>query len=273
LTIRASIGGQGNDNLGTYYAYQGLYTIANSLGQGGTYTDRLPTPGLKWETNLNLNVGVDIAAFNNRVALSAEYFNRQSRDLLFTMPMALSTGYSGYDANIGALRNTGFDLDLKTTPVRNEAFRWNFDINLSHYINRITELPTAENIPTGNKLLRVGGSIYDFYLPRWAGVDPENGNPLWYLADEQGQQSQETTSEYGNAGRFILGSSLPDLVGGIHNSISYKNFDFSALLSFSLGGQILDNDYVQLMHNGNNVGRTWSKEMLDRWTPEDRKSV
>lgn len=272
LTIRASIGGQGNDNLGTYYAYQGLYTIANSLGQGGTYTDRLPTPGLKWETNLNLNVGIDIAAFNNRVALSAEYFNRQSRDLLFTMPMALSTGYSGYDANIGALRNTGFDLDLKTTPIRNQAFRWNFDINLSHYINRITELPTAENIPTGNKLLRVGGSIYDFYLPRWAGVDPENGNPLWYLADEQGQQSQETTSEYGNAGRFILGSSLPDLVGGIHNSISYKNFDFSALLSFSLGGQILDNDYVQLMHNGNNVGRTWSKEMLERWTPENTQT-
>lgn len=270
LTLRASFGGQGNDNLGTYYAYQGLYTIANSLGQGGTYTDRLPTPGLQWETNLNLNVGLDIAAFDNRIALSVEYFNRQSRDLLFTMPMALSTGYSGYDANIGALRNTGFDVDLRTTPVRNDDFRWNLDINLSHYKNRITELPTAENIPSGNKLLRVGGSIYDFYLPRWAGVNPDNGEPLWYLADQDGNQTEETTSEYGNAGRFILGSSLPDLVGGIHNSLQYKNIDFSALLSFSIGGQILDNDYVQLMHNGNNVGRTWSQEMLARWTPENR---
>ncbi|MGO1595133.1 MAG: SusC/RagA family TonB-linked outer membrane protein [Sphingobacterium sp.] len=270
LTLRASFGGQGNDNLGTYYAYQGLYTIANNLGQGGTYTDRLPTPGLKWETNLNLNVGLDIAAFQNRVALSVEYFNRQSKDLLFTMPMALSTGYSGYDANIGALRNTGVDVDLRTIPVRNDEFRWNLDVNFSHYKNKITELPTAENIPTGNKLLRVGGSIYDFYLPEWAGVDPENGNPLWYLADEDGHRSEQTTSEYGNAGRFILGSSLPDLVGGIHNSISYRDFDFSALLSFSIGGQILDRDYVQLMHNGNNVGRTWSQEMLERWTPENR---
>src|SRR5690606_26078028 len=78
LTLRASYGGQGNDNLGTYYAYQGLYTIANNLGQGGTYTDRLPTPDLKWETNLNFNVGLDIAAFQNRVALSVEYYNRQS---------------------------------------------------------------------------------------------------------------------------------------------------------------------------------------------------
>ncbi len=269
LTLRASFGGQGNDNLGTYYANQGLYTIANSLGEGGTYTERLATPELKWETNLNLNVGVDIAAFENRVALSVEYFNRQSKDLLFTMPMAISTGYSGYDANIGSLRNTGVDIDLRTIPIRNDNFRWNLDVNLSHYKNKITELPTENSIPQGNKLLRVGGSIYDFYIREWAGVNPENGNPEWYLADENGDKTGETTSVYADAGQFIAGSSLPDLVGGIHNSFSYKNFDLSALLSFTLGGKVLDNDYTQLLHNGNNVGRTWSREMLNRWTPEN----
>ncbi|MGO3306969.1 MAG: SusC/RagA family TonB-linked outer membrane protein [Sphingobacterium sp.] len=269
LTLRASYGGQGNDNLGTYYANQGLYTIANSLGEGGTYTQRLATPGLKWETNLNLNVGVDIAAFENRVALSVEYFNRQSKDLLFTMPMALSTGYDGYDANIGSLRNTGIDVDIRTIPIRNDNFRWNLDLNLSHYKNKITELPTGNDIPRDNKLLRVGGSIYDFYIREWAGVNPEDGNPQWYLADENGNNSGKKTSVYADAGQFIAGSSLPDLVGGISNSITYKNIDFSALLSFSLGGKVLDRDYTQLLHNGNNVGRTWSTEILNRWTPEN----
>ncbi|WP_223580676.1 SusC/RagA family TonB-linked outer membrane protein [Sphingobacterium sp. GVS05A] len=273
LTVRASYGGQGNDNLGTYYAYKGLYTIANSLGRGGTYTGRLATPDLKWESNLNLNVGFDVSAFDNRVSLTVEYFNRRSKDLLFTMPMAYSTGYTGYDANIGALKNTGIDVDIHTIPVQNENFRWNLDVNFSHFKNKITALPNNnKSIPTGNKLLRVGGSIYDFYLPEWAGVNPENGLPQWYTADKDGYKTGEKTSEYGKAGNFIAGSSLPDLVGGIQNSFTYRNFDLSALLSFSLGGQILDNDYIQIMHNGSNPGRAWSKEILEHWTPENTQT-
>lgn len=275
LTLRASYGGQGNDNLGTYYAYQGLYTIANSLGQGGTVTSRLPTPDLKWETNLNFNLGLDIAILQNRISLSAEYFNRQSKDLLFTMPLALSSGYTGYDANIGSMKNTGFDIDLRTIPVRTADFRWNLDVNFSHYRNRITDLPTENNEPLdagGNRLLRIGGSIYDFYIPEWAGVNPDNGNPQWYLADNDGNRTDGTTSVYADAGRFIQGSSLPDLVGGVNNSFSYKNFDLSALLSFSIGGQILDNDYLMIMHNGNTSGRAWGKEILNRWTPENTET-
>lgn len=273
LTLRASYGGQGNDNLGTYFAYQGLYTIANSLGKGGTYTGRLATPDLKWETNLNLNVGVDVSAFQDRVSLTVEYFDRRSKDLLFTMPMAPSTGYVGYDANIGAVKNTGIDVDIRTIPVKNDNFKWNLDINFSHYKNKVTSLPdNTKSIISGTKILRVGGSVYDFYMPEWAGVNPENGLPQWYLADKDGNNTGEKTSKYSDAGSFVAGSSLPDLVGGVQNSFTYKNFDLSALLSFSLGGQILDNDYIQLLHNGNNAGRAWSKEILNHWTPENTQT-
>lgn len=272
LTLRASYGGQGNDNLQTsggqplYFAYNGLYSINNNLGESGIVTSRLPTPDLQWETNLNLNVGLDIAILNQRVAASIEYFNRQSKNLLYSRPMAPSTGYTAVDANIGALRNRGIDVSLQTVPVLTESFRWGLDINLSHYRNRITELP-QDRIINGNKLLQVGGSIYDFYLREWAGVDPETGNPLWYQDAPDG--SRTTTSVYGNGTQYLHGSSLPDLVGGVNNSFRYGNVDFSALLSYSLGGQILDRDYVQLLHNGNNPGRVWSTEMLDRWTPEN----
>ncbi|GAA4785301.1 TonB-dependent receptor [Olivibacter ginsenosidimutans] len=267
LTLRASYGGQGNDNLGIYYAYQGLYAFSNNLGEAGAVTRRLPTPDLKWETNLNLNLGLDIAILDQRVAATIEYFNRKSKDLLYTQPMAPSTGYSGYDSNIGAVKNTGFDFTLQTVPVRNEQFRWNLDLNLSHFTNKITELP-KDRIENGNKLLTVGGSIYDFYLREWAGVDPENGDPLWYKADENGHRTNETTNVYGEADRFVLGSALPDVVGGLSNSFTYKQFDLSALLSFSLGGKVFDGDYLPLLHQGSSPGRAWSTEMLERWTPE-----
>src|SRR5690606_23421963 len=186
--------------LGTYFAYQGLYTIANSLGKGGTYTGRLATPDLKWETNLNLNVGVDVSAFQDRVSLTVEYFDRRSKDLLFTMPMAASTGYVGYDANIGAVKNTGIDVDIRTIPVKNNNFKWNLDINFSHYKNKVTSLPdNTKSIISGTKILRVGGSVYDFYMPEWAGVNPENGLPQWYLADKDGNNTGEKTSKYSDA--------------------------------------------------------------------------
>ena len=94
--------------------------------------------------------------------------------------MALSTGYTGYDANIGTMRNRGVDVDVRTIPVRNENLRWNLDFNISHFKNKITEMPQEEGNPRGNKMLRVGGSLYDFYLPTWAGVNPENRSPQWY---------------------------------------------------------------------------------------------
>ncbi|UFH30909.1 TonB-dependent receptor [Chryseobacterium sp. C-71] len=270
LTLRASYGGQGNDKLSTYYAYQSLYTFYNNLGEGGTVASRLPTPDLKWETNLNLNVGLEFAILKNRIKGNVEYFQRQSQDLLFDMPLAPSVGFSGYQANIGELKNAGFEFSLLTTPVKNDNFQWDVDVNLTTLNNKITKLPKG-SIVSGTKLLQVGGSIYDFFIPEWMGVDPSNGNPLWktITTDANGNTVEGTTSEYAKATKTLQGSSLPKVMGGLTTSIRYKDFDFSGLLTFSLGGKILDTDYMMLMHNGSAAGRAWSSEMLNRWTPEN----
>ncbi|MCW3162145.1 SusC/RagA family TonB-linked outer membrane protein [Chryseobacterium oryctis] len=270
LTLRASYGGQGNDKLSTYYAYQSLYRFYNNLGEPGTVASKLPTPDLKWETNLNLNVGLEFAILNNRIKGNIEYFKRQSKDLLFEKPLAPSLGFTGYQANVGTLQNTGFEFSLFTTPVRNDNFEWNVDVNLSTLKNKITKLPQG-SIISGTKLLTVGGSVYDFYIPTWVGVDPSNGKPLWktITTDTNGQTVEGTTSEYAKATREIQGSSLPKLIGGVSTSIRYKNFDLSGLLTFRLGGKVLDNDYTTIMSNGNLAGRAWSAEILNRWTPEN----
>jgi TonB-linked SusC/RagA family outer membrane protein len=271
LTLRASYGGQGNDKLKTYYAYQSLYTFYNNLGEPGTVANKLPTPDLKWETNINLNVGLEFAILNNRIKGNVEYFKRESQDLLFEMPLAPSLGFTGFQANIGKLQNSGFEFSLFTTPIRTKDFEWNVDVNLSTLSNTITKLPKG-SIISGTKLLREGGSVYDFYLPTWAGVDPSNGKPLWktITTDANGQTVEGTTSEIGKATREIQGSSLPKLVGGITTSLAYKNFDLSALLTFRIGGKVLDTDYTSILSGGNLPGRAWSEEMLNRWTPENR---
>lgn len=271
LTVRASYGAQGNDNLGDagtgkFYTYKFLYQINSNLGEGGTFRENLYNPMLKWETNLNLNLGVDFSMFKNRLGGSVEFFRRSSRDLLYSKPLALSTGYSAIDQNIGALKNTGVDVNLNAIPVQTKDFSWKVDLNLTHYKNEITSLPQKEIINNTKKLM-VGHSIYDFWLRKWAGVDPSNGLPTWYVTDEQGKTT--TTTEYAKGSQYYVGSSLPDLYGGLTNTFRYKNLSFSFLITYSLGGKILDNDVTFLMHTGTSAGRAWHTDMLDRWTPQN----
>jgi TonB-linked SusC/RagA family outer membrane protein len=269
LTLKGSYGASGNDNLSTYYAYLALFGIQNNLGNGGVITSRLATPGLKWESNLNLNIGLDFGLFDNRLYGSFNYYNRTSKDLLYAKPMAASTGFGSISANIGALRNTGVELELNVIPVSTRDFKWNIGLNVAHNTNKITELPQKEII-SGTKKLMVGKSIYEFYLREWAGVDAKTGNPLWYQNDADGKKV--TTTNYASATQYYAGSALPDVTGGLTNTLNYKNFELSFLLAYSIGGKVLDLDYVSLLSGGASPGRSWSTELLERWTPEHTSS-
>lgn len=283
LTFRGSYGAQGNDNLGEYYAYQDLYAIYNSLNEAGLISSRLPTPKLKWESNLNLNLGIDFSIAQERFSGSLEYYTRKSKDLLFSRPLAPSLGFVDIAENIGSLKNTGVEAQFQVSAIQKESFQWRILANVGHFVNKITELPQKEII-SGNvgqlgatKRLTVGSSVYDFYIREWAGIDPENGNPLWYKNTYDPAQpnlvnGRTTTSIYADADKYDMGSSLPDVYGGLTNTFTYKNFELSALITYSIGGKILDLDKVMLSHNGENFGRTWSKDMIHRWTPENTQT-
>ncbi|MHA4809729.1 SusC/RagA family TonB-linked outer membrane protein [Flavitalea flava] len=271
LTLKTSYGASGNDNLigsdglKNYYAYQALYRINNNLGNGGVLASRLPTPDLKWESNLNFNTGLDFGLFGNRLSGTVNYYIRTSKNLLYSKPLASSTGFGSVDANIGTLRNKGIELTLNVVPVNTGNFRWDIELNLSHNKNEVTSLPQKEII-SGTKKLMVGKSIYDFFIREWAGVDPATGNPLWYTTDNQGKK--KTTTVYGNGTQYYEGSSLPTVFGGITNTFRYKSVELSFLFSYSLGGKILDGDIVSMLTGGASPGHSWSKELLSSWTPE-----
>lgn len=270
LTLRSSYGGQGNDNIDGYGAYRFLFDINNNLGESGFVSSSLGNKNLKWETNLNFNIGVDFGFFDKRLYGSAEFFNRRSKDLLFEIPKPLSIGYSSYPANIGAIKNTGFELSLTGVPVRTKDWQWDISVNATHFKNEITKLP-QEEIITGNKVLRKGGTIYDFFLVEWAGVDKENGLPLWYKTTDDGKREATTNYNEANttASKIIAGTSLPSLMGGFSTNLRYKDFEFSALFAYSLGGKIYNGDKISILANGSSAGRAMSEDLLNRWTPEN----
>ena len=274
LTLKASYGAQGNDNLGTYYASKGLYAIVSNLGENALVSDRIATPKLKWETNLNFNVGIDFSLWNNRVSGSFDFLQRRSKDLLYSRPVAPSLGYKSVDENVGALKNTGIELSLNGTLINTQDFIWKLGLNLTHYKNEVTELPLKDMPPSGVNKLAVGRSVYDFYTKEWAGVDPENGNPLWYmdiLDKDDNVVGRGTTSVYKDAtDYFVNKSSLPKVYGGFNTSFSYKGVELSAIFAYSVGGYIMNRDITMILHNGSSAGRAWSKEILNRWTPENR---
>lgn len=277
LTLRVSYGAQGNDKVGNF-AYGGFYSIYNSLDMLGLLPSDLPTPNLKWETNLNLNIGADVALFNNRLIAQIDFFDRRSKDLLFLKPLSPSTGYSGINANIGSLSNRGIDGQITGVAIRNKDFRWTVTANFGHYKNRITKLP-QEEILTGSigqygntKKMVEGGSIYDFYIKEWAGVDQETGKATWYKdeLDAEGRVTgRTTTANQTEATPYFQGSSLPDLYGGLSNTFNYRGLELSFLFSYNIGGKIFDGDQPMVMHVGSAPGRAWSTEALNRWTPEN----
>lgn len=269
LSLRSSYGAQGNDNINDFYAYQALYELTNNNGNPGLVFDRLAAPKLSWETNLNFNVGLDFGVLNNRISGTVEFFSRRSKDLLFNKELAPSTGNSSVRANLGAVKNYGWEFMLQGYPIHTKDWKWRLSVNATTYKNVITSLPEDE-MWSGSKKWVKGGSLYDFYMIEWAGVNAENGNPQWYIYNDKGEkiitESYADTQDRSN--RVKVGNSLPKVSGGFQSDLTFRNFSLSALFTYNIGGKIYNSDKIGMQHQGR-AGATWSTDMLNRWTPEN----
>jgi TonB-linked SusC/RagA family outer membrane protein len=277
LKLKASYGETGNQELYNngspiYYAYQNLYNLGyNNVNNPGAIVGAPSNPALVWEGNKQLNIGTDFTILKNRLQGSIEWFNRISDNLLFGVPLAASTGYSPaqINENIGALKNTGVELQLGYNAIRQKNFDWRIDLNLTHFKNEFTKLPPGQTeIISGTKKIMVGHSIYDFWIKEYAGVDAATGDALFYQ-DVLGTDGKPTgqrvlTNNYSKASYYYEGSAIPDLTGGLTNSFRYGNFDLSFLLTFSYGGKFYDQNFQALMHAGS-YGTAWATEILNRW--------
>lgn len=291
LKWRVSYGAQGNQELSGYYPYQSVYESGQVGNAPGLYINTLANKDLTWETNLNFNIGVDFSFFNSRLRGSAEYFQRSSKDLLYGLDLASSSGYSSILSNIGAMKNNGVEIDLKGTIFTTKNFGLDLGLNIAHYRNKITSFPVKKGVQSGTKFLVEGGDIYAFKLVEWAGNTKDGeplydrtkageivevrkasaGEPSWYLFDENGKKYKST--QYSTASTYYrqnMGSALPKVYGGLNLDFRVYDFTITALFSYSLGGKLYATDYLGNYSYGTSKGRPLAKEMLNRWTPENQ---
>lgn len=272
LTLRASYGAQGNDNVG-YYAYQALYSIGSFLGETTLTTSRLDTPELSWETNLNANIGLDFSLWSNRLFGTVEWFQRTSKDLLFARDLVPSSGFSSIDDNIGKVRNYGWEFTLGGTPILTRDWTWRLSVNATTYKNEIVSIPT-DVMWSGTKKWVKGGSLYDFWMYEWAGVDPETGDAQWYMTDTETGERVKTTN-YGSLtsqDKVKVGNALPKVSGGFQSDLTWRDLSLSMTFAYSIGNKIYNRDKASLMGVSGANGSTMSKDLLNRWTPENTQT-
>lgn len=271
--LRTSYGSTGNDAGIGYYAWQALYNIGvNNANEPGFLQSSLSNEKLTWESNTAFDVALEFALLK-RVTGTVEYYHRVSSNLLFAVPLPSSSGITSQDQNVGEMYNEGIEARIGVDVVKKSNFRWNIDFNVSTVKNEITKLP-QEEIISGTKKLMVGHSIYDFWLRDYYGVDPADGMALYdaNIKDFATQASNlriinetDTVSiSENNAKYHYAGTAIPDLMGGITSTFSYKGLELSILGTFQIGGLIYDGAYASLMHAGN-YGNALSVDILERW--------
>ncbi|MDR1592962.1 MAG: TonB-dependent receptor [Prevotellaceae bacterium] len=276
LSLKVSYGVQGNDDIldsnsvSDYYLWQSFYNLTwPNANLGGAVVSSLENRDVTWEKNYNLNTGIEARLFGNRLDISFEYFDRKTKDLLLSFPMALSTGFSGYNANIGDMSNKGFEASISGLIVDTEL-KVRLNLMVSKVKNEVLRLTKDSDVITsGLRVIEVGKEIYTYYMSKSAGVDPATGAQLYwaYDKDEDGNITKEyVTSDYQKAtnSKYYLGSRIPKLFGSIGTEITFRGFDFSALTTYSIGGKVYDGLYngaMNIMYGGD----TWHKNKLRRW--------
>ncbi|MBK8966515.1 MAG: TonB-dependent receptor [Lewinellaceae bacterium] len=260
LRLRASYGTSGNADIGNFVT-QELYGFgAAYLNEPGSSPSQIGNPDLTWEKSKNLNVGLDFGILNNRVSGSVEYYDRRSEDLLLSVPVSSTSGFTTATQNVGKMKNSGVEVVLNLVPVkatRPDGFNWDLNFNISFNNNEILELPNGEDILNGRQIYRVGQPIRSIYIQEWAGVNPDNGTPQWLRADGT------VTGTYSQAARSIVGNAEPTYIAGLNNTFSFKGFALSAFFYTAQGHQLYNASRPFIESDGLRFGWAHSRAALE----------
>ena len=260
--IRASYGVVANANgLGNYdWRPQVGYGLSYNNQPGGNY-NTLGAVDLKWESGKQTDVGLDATFLNNRVNIVFDWYNRITDNLIYKLPTSLSTGFDTKISNVGALQNKGIEFTINVTPIKIKDFSWDVSFNITHNKNSLTKNPLNVDQANGSFILGKGHDFYEFYLKQWAGVDPANGNPLWYTDETK----TATTSSYNSAAKVATGKSAsPKYYGGFSNTFTYKGFSISGDFYYNYGNYVQDS-YAKYFSDEVNPSYGKYSYNLDRW--------
>ncbi|HAO48835.1 MAG TPA: SusC/RagA family TonB-linked outer membrane protein [Runella sp.] len=272
LKIRASYGRTGNAEIGNF-PQLGLYTgDAAYAGLPGQRPSQLANPDLKWETSDQVDIGIDFGILNNRISGEIDYYNKQTSGLLLNVNVPGTTGFTTQVKNVGRLENKGVEFVLNTDNLVG-AFKWKTSINLAANRNKITDLQ-GQIIEAGlNNMSRAveGQPLGTFFTAEYAGVDPANGDALWYknVKNADGTIDRSTTNSYNQAQRVVVGNPQPRLLGGLTNTFSYKGFDLSIFFNGVFGNKLNFYGVGRFSSANARFEDNQTADQLDSWTKEN----
>lgn len=266
LKLRFSYGTTGNQALTEDFAPLERYARANYAEEIGLAQVSIANPDLRWETTRELDGGFDLALFNSRISLIGDYYQKYTTDLLVDKPISATTGQTSRLENVGSMKNAGVEFELSTRNFvsdRTGGFEWTTDFNVAHNKNRIVSLYRDQPFSSGRydiNRVQVGHPIGEFYAYKFAGVDPANGNALYYKANG----SKTTYTGLTADDQMFVGSPHAKYTGGFTNTLSWAGLDLRAFLQFSEGNKIFNAIRVFADDGGRYADNKFG-DVLRRW--------
>lgn len=275
LKLRASYGSVGNRPNSLYPQYD-LYSITARYNEKpGALISQRGNPNLTWEKTYAAGVGFDATLFD-RLRITFDYYNKQTSDLLYAIPISGVTGITRYWDNVGNVINNGIEITVGVDIIKGKDWNWSVDANLGTNRNKVDKLYSGKdeiiisgglNIAGGaDRILKLGLDADTWYMREWAGVNPENGKPTWYKTDKDG--NRVVTEKYAEANEVsTLGAYTPKFFGGFSTDLSWKNLDFNAVFGYSVGGKIYNYFRSEIDSDGAYTDRNQMKlqDGCSRW--------
>ncbi|GLR17589.1 SusC/RagA family TonB-linked outer membrane protein [Portibacter lacus] len=270
--LRVSYGLTGNSNIPPYLDLATYNITRNYNGQPAGEPNNPANPFLGWETTKMGNVGFDLEILRSSINLSVDLYQKSVEGMLLNNPLPFSSGYQSRTENIGDMRNRGIEAAL-TYQKSFGDFKYSANVNFAfnqNEITKITDVLDQQTVQAGaiQQINIVGQEAFQWYMPKWIGVNPDDGTPLWETVeyDENGNEtSRGTTGNYNEADFQAVGSALPTLTGGISNNFSYKGIGLSFLFTFQGGNDIYHYTREFVDSDGANTGINLM-QLQDGWS-------
>lgn len=273
LKLRTSYGTNGNQRIngGGYFTspdlYESLYSTGTGYqGQVSTFVSQIPNNTLKWETVTQFNIGAEFSVLDNLINGEIDVYFKKTDDLYQSKPVSAINAITSLSANVGGVENNGVDLllNLNLIKPKGDDFGLSFSFNGNYNDNNLYDIPADTGYIIG--IGRNGGPIGELYTIRYAGVNPANGNLLFYTKDNQLTESPNADTDR----VWTNTTSVPDYFGGISSKATYKGFTFQTQFNFATGVHRFDNNMARFQ-SYSSVGRfNMSKDVLRAWTPDNR---
>ena len=288
LKLRVGYGKTGNSDISPFLYQDSFSTSYTYNDKVVAVAERMANPNLGWEVAYMSSLGLE-AMMYDRINFSMDLYNTNNKDLLLDVPQAASSGFTYYTANIGTINNKGVELAIDADLIKTKNLRWNAGFNFGRNRNTVVYLPNGAfrrgyGTPKVEQIVAEGHDIYTWYMPEWAGVDPENGDPLWwwdeiasndagkllyYVVDANGEPTTDTTTvatdypvytgnrvktnSYDKADYKMTGSATPKFTGGFSSSLSWKNLTLSANFHFVYGNLVFNRSRITMDGDGSYI--------------------